>query len=44
MSEGSCDVEYIFVADSERLFFAEGALAAPGAAEDQSTDPYSASL
>jgi hypothetical protein len=42
--EGGCDVEHVFAADPERMLFGEGALAAPGAAEDQSTDPYGASL
>jgi hypothetical protein len=42
--EGGRDVEHAFAADAERTLFSEGALAAPGAAEDQSVDPYGTSL
>ena len=41
--ESSRDVEHVFAADPERMLFGEGALAAPGATEDQSADSYGAS-
>jgi hypothetical protein len=41
--ESGRHVKHVFATEPERAFFGEGALTAPGAAEDQSMDRYSAS-
>jgi hypothetical protein len=40
--EGGRNVEHVFTAELERALFSEGALAAPGAAEDQGVERYDA--